>query len=129
MEYSGVSNGADGMDFEAPQRAGFRTRLAQRARAALTPIAFLAVCAFFVWHAVHGDRGLQAREARQQHLAAAVAERDRVQAELAAMERRVQGLRGDRLDRDQLDERARTLLNMVAPHEVVIPYGPERRLF
>jgi cell division protein FtsB len=52
-----------------------------------------------------------------------------VQAELAAMERRVQGLRGERLDLDQLDERARQLLNMVGRDEVVVPYGPERRLF
>jgi cell division protein FtsB len=58
-----------------------------------------------------------------------VAERERVQGELAAMERRVQGLRGDRLDRDQLEERARQLLNMIGRDEIVMPYGPERRLF
>jgi cell division protein FtsB len=45
------------------------------------------------------------------------------------MERRVQGLRGDRLDRDQLEERARQLLNMIGRDEIVMPYGTERRLF
>ena len=78
---------------------------------------------------MHGERGLIAKEQRTQQIADAMAERDRVNADLAAMERRVQGLRGDRLDRDQLDERARQLLNMVGRDEIVVPYGPERRLF
>ena len=38
-------------------------------------------------------------------------------------------LRGDRIDRDQLDERARTLLNLVGKDEIVIPYEPGRRLY
>ena len=46
-----------------------------------------------------------------------------------ALERRVTGLRGDRIDRDQLDERARTLLNLVGKDEIVIPYEPGKRLF
>lgn len=95
----------------------------------MLPVMFLAACGYFVWHAIHGERGLIAREERLQQIAEATAERERVQTELAAMERRVMGLRGDRLDRDQLEERARQLLNMVGRDEIVIPYGPERRLF
>jgi cell division protein FtsB len=41
----------------------------------------------------------------------------------------VRGLRGELVDRDQLDERARQLLNLVGKDEVVVPYGPDRRLF
>ena len=70
-----------------------------------------------------------AKDERAERIAIALAERDRVQGDLAAMERRVQGLRGDLIDRDQLEERARQLLNMVGRDEVVVPYGPERRLF
>jgi len=103
--------------------------IGRRLRAVALPALFLACCGYFVWHAIHGERGLLAKDDRQDRIAQAVAERDRVQAELAAMERRVQGLRGDRLDRDQLDERARQLLNMVGRDEIVVPYGPERRLF
>ena len=103
--------------------------IGRQLRAAVLPALFLACCGYFVWHAVHGERGLIAKEQRQQQIADASTERDRVQGELAAMERRVQGLRGDRLDRDQLDERARQLLNMVGRDEIVVPYGPERRLF
>ena len=45
------------------------------------------------------------------------------------MERRIAGLRGERIDRDQLDERARMLLNLVGKDELVIPYEPGKRLF
>ncbi len=95
----------------------------------MLPVLFLACCGYFAWHAVNGERGLVAMEQRSQQIADATAERTRVLAELAAMERRVHGLRGERLDRDQLDERARQLLNMVGQHEIVVPYGAERRLF
>jgi cell division protein FtsB len=95
----------------------------------MLPVLFLACCGYFGWHAVHGERGLAAMEERTRQIADATAERERVMADLAAMERRVNGLRGERLDRDQLDERARQLLNMVGRHDIVVPYGPERRLF
>ncbi|MBR0682416.1 septum formation initiator protein [Roseomonas eburnea] len=93
------------------------------------PSLFLAVSGYFVWHAMHGERGLIAREQRFADIAAARAELGRAEAEREAMERRVSGLRGERLDRDQLDERARALLNMVGRDEVVVPYPPERRLY
>ena len=118
-----------GDDFVAEERAGILARIGRLLRSAILPAAFLACCGYCVWHALHGERGLWAKAERQDRVAAAVAERDRVQAELVAMERRVQGLRGERLDPDQLEERARQLLNMVGRDEVVVPYGPERRLF
>lgn len=116
-------------DYAPVERKGVLAWIGRRLRAAALPALFLACCGYFVWHAVHGERGLLAKDERQEQIAQAMAERDRVQAELAAMERRVQGLRGDRLDRDQLDERARQLLNMVGRDEIVVPYGPDRRLF
>jgi cell division protein FtsB len=115
-------------DFET-ERSGVLAWFGRKLRALVLPSLFLACCGYFVWHAIHGERGLLAKEQRAQQIAEATAERERVQGELAAMERRVQGLRGDRLDRDQLDERARQLLNMVGKDEIVVPYGPERRLF
>ena len=95
----------------------------------LVPALFLAVSGYFVWHAVHGERGLMARDKRQADIVSARAELTRAETERGAMERRVAGLRGDRLDRDQLEERARSLLNMVGRDEVIVPYGPERRLY
>ena len=95
----------------------------------LVPAVFLAVSGYFAWHAVHGERGLMARDKRHGDIVAARAALQQAEAERDAMERRVAGLRGDRLDRDQLEERARSLLNMVGRDEVVVPYGPERRLY
>ena len=93
------------------------------------PALFIGVSGYFVWHAMHGERGTIARKDRVADIAAARQELQRAEAERDAMERRVAGLRGERLDRDQLDERARSLLNMVGRDEIVVPYGPERRLY
>lgn len=101
----------------------------RRVRDALPPLGFVALCGYFAWHSVHGDFGLLARERRLEDIAAARAVLHRVEHERDAMERRVAALRGDRIDRDQLDERARTLLNLVGKDELVIPYEPGKRLF
>lgn len=93
------------------------------------PCLFMALSGYFAWHAMHGDRGLIAREQRLADIAAARAELSHAEADRDAIERRVVGLRGDRVDRDQLDERARALLNMVGRDEIVVPYAPERRLY
>jgi cell division protein FtsB len=111
------------------ERRGIGAWLLRRLKEAVLPAIFLAACGYFVWHAIHGERGLMTRDQRAQQIVQASADRDRARDELAQWERRVQGLRGDRLDRDQLDERARQLLNMVGKDEIVIPYGPDRRLF
>ena len=49
--------------------------------------------------------------------------------EVEMWERRVTGLRNTRLDRDTLDERARAMLNLAEPTEVVVMYGQGKRLF
>ena len=118
-----------GDDDLGTERAGMVAWMGRFLRALVLPSIFLACCGYFVWHAIHGERGLIAKEQRTLQIAEATIHRDRAQTELAAMERRVQGMRGARVDRDQLDERARQLLNMVGKDEVVIPYGPDRRLF
>lgn len=93
------------------------------------PVILASIAAFFVWHASHGDRGLIAREQRILEIELAKAERDRATAEREAVERRVNAMRGERLDRDQLEERARAMLNLTTREEIVIPYPPGRRLF
>ncbi len=93
------------------------------------PVIFLAVSSYFVWNAMHGDRGLIAREQRMTEIAAARAELARAEADRDAIERRVTGLRSDRIDRDQLDERARALLNMAGRDDIVVPFPPDRRLY
>jgi cell division protein FtsB len=110
-------------------RGSFGRTVKRRLRDAVWPCLFVLLGAYFVWHSVHGSRGLLAREQREQGLATARANLARVEADRAALERRVAGLRGSAIDRDQLDERARALLNMVGRDELVVPYEPGRKLF
>ena len=107
----------------------FGREMKRRVRDALPPLGFAALCGYFAWHSVHGDYGQMAREQRLREIAAARAVLARAEADRDALERRIASLRGERIDRDQLDERARQLLNMVGKDEIVVPYGPDRRLF
>ena len=94
------------------------------------PLVFAGLIWHFAWYAVHGPRvGSLAREAKATEIAAAKVTLAEVETERDTMERKVAGLRGDRIDRDQLDERARSLLNMVGKDELVVPYGSGQRLF
>ncbi len=98
------------------------------ARAAAAPTVFLALVAYFLWSATQGDRGLEASPQRQEELAAALAEQARAEAEVATWERRIAGLR-TRIDSDALDERARAMLNLSDPRDVIVPYDKGQRLF
>jgi cell division protein FtsB len=99
----------------------------RRAKAAIWPVAFLLVAAYFLWNATQGDRGLKVYAERQVDLANAQAELARAEADRAAWERRVAGLRTSRLDSDALDERARAMLNLSDPNDIVVPYGAGRK--
>ena len=94
------------------------------------PLVFAGLCWHFAWYAVHGPRvGSLAREAKAAEIVTARAALAEAEAERDALERKVTGLRGEHIDRDQLDERARALLNMVGKDELVVPYGPGNRLY
>ena len=97
--------------------------------AAVTPAVFLALVGYFGWQATQGDRGLQSYAVRQGELRAQQAELARVTAERDAWERRAAGLKTQRLDRDTLDERARSMLNVADPADIVVPYPAGKKLF
>jgi len=101
----------------------------RRAKAAVPPLVFLLLVAYFIWNATQGDRGLQASVGRREDLKAAQADLARAEADLATWERRVAGLRANRLDPDALDERARAMLNLSDPADIVVPYGQGKRLY
>jgi cell division protein FtsB len=90
----------------------------------IAPAIFLALVGYFGWSATQGDRGLASYAQRQTLLATANAELAKAEAERDAWERRVAGLRNSHLDRDTLDERARAMLNLSDPNDVVVPYAP-----
>lgn len=98
-------------------------------RQAVMPVLLLALLAYFAWHAIHGQRGFRTMQLRESQIAAIEAEIAVLRATRARAERRVLALRGERLDPDTLDERARAMLNLTARDEIVVLYGPGGRLF
>src|SRR5271167_3426764 len=107
----------------------FGREVKRRLRGAIAPVVFLAVTAYFCWNAVQGPHGLKAFATQQAMLQQAQADVAAANAERDAWQRRVRALEGDHLDRDMLDERARALLNLTAPNDIVVQYDAQGRLF
>ena len=101
----------------------------RRIRIALPTVIFLAITAYFGWSATQGDRGLVAYAHRKELQAQVLAERTAAQEERDGWETRVRGLRPQHLNPDTLDERARAMLNLAQPDEVIVKLGPQEKLF
>ncbi len=105
-------------------------RAAKRlAIAAIPPVLFLSLTGYFGWNALRGDHGLRSYALRQQQLIRATADLKAAETERTAWETRVAGLRANHIDPDTLDERARAMLNVADPNDVVVPYGQGNKLF
>lgn len=89
-------------------------------RQAIGPAIGAGVVAYFVYYAVQGDRGLLAMKHLETEIATAESVLQQVKTERERMEKRAQLMRNDHLDRDMLDERARTMLNLSNPRDVII---------
>jgi cell division protein FtsB len=103
--------------------------LKRRARSMIAPTIFLAITGYFGWNATQGDRGLVAYTQRKALLNQVVTDQTAAKAERDAWETRVSGLRARHLDPDTLDERARTMLNLAQPNEVIVKLGSQEKLF
>jgi len=101
----------------------------RRMRDAIAPVVFLSVTAYFCWNAVQGPHGLKSAAVQQALLRQAQADLTATQAERDAWQRRVRALEGDHLDRDALDERARAMLNLANPRDIIVQYDAKDRLF
>lgn len=108
---------------------GFARSVKRRLKATVAPAIFLSLTAYFCWNAAQGDRGLRAAVQQREDLRNAIAEQARAEADLATWERRVASLRTTRLDPDALDERARAMLNVSDPADVIVPMTGRQRLF
>ncbi len=105
-------------------------RTAKRlAQAAIPPLLFIGLTTYFGWNAMRGDHGLRSYALRQQQLIQAKAELATAETERNAWETRVAGLRANHIDPDTLDERARAMLNLADPNDIVVPYGQGNKLF
>jgi cell division protein FtsB len=108
---------------------GLWRAIKRKIRASVAPVVFLAVTSYFCWNATQGALGLKAYALRQQDLLRAQAGLARAQADEAAWAHRVAALQTARIDADALDERARAILNLSEPNEIVVPYAKNDRLF
>lgn len=94
--------------------------LRKRQRHVLLPLLFAVVFGYFAYHMMEGERGVFAFR----HLREEVGKAQETLAEVGTTrktwERRVALLRSQSLDPDMLDERARTLLNVGRPDEIMI---------
>jgi cell division protein FtsB len=107
----------------------FSRELKRQIRLAIVPALLLALTAVFAWQATQGDHGLIMREHRKAQLAQAQENLAAAKAERAMWERKVAGLTPSHLDKDALDQRARELLNLAGPKEIVVQYGQKDKLF
>ncbi len=107
----------------------FARAVKRRAKLTIAPAVFLALVGYFVWNVTQGDRGLKSYAQSQSLLRQAQADLAQAEKERDAWERRVAGLRNQHIDRDTLDERARAMLNLAEPTDVIVSYGPKERLF
>ena len=103
--------------------------LKQRVRIAIAPAIFLSITVYFGWNATQGEHGLVAYAQRQELLRQVVADQTAAKMERDSWEIRVSGLRARHLDPDTLDERARAMLNLAEPTEVIVKLGTQEKLF
>ncbi|MCP8938186.1 septum formation initiator family protein [Alsobacter sp. SYSU M60028] len=82
-----------------------------------------AVVGYFVYHAQHGDRGIETKAALKRRIVELNGDLAELKEQRADWERRVAMLRADNVDRDLLEERARISLNRLHRNEVVIITG------
>jgi len=94
--------------------------LKRRARHAVAPVLGIGIFGYFAFHAIEGDRGLFAYFRLKDQVAEAESTQREVAAIRAELEKRVSLLRPDHTDPDMLDERARQMLNLTQPGEIVI---------
>jgi cell division protein FtsB len=92
----------------------------RRARFAIVPLLCTGVLAYFGYHAVQGDRGMNAWLSLSQQIDRTQNQLALNRAELDRLEKRVTLLRANGLSRDMLDERARDVLGIAHPDDVVI---------
>ncbi|HYH40167.1 MAG TPA: septum formation initiator family protein [Azospirillum sp.] len=93
-------------------------------RQTIGPAIGACIVGYFVYYAVQGDRGLIALKHIEGEIARAEQVLNQVRGERERMERRASLLRADHLDRDMLDERARAMLNLTHPNDIILSLPP-----
>ncbi|MDF1790674.1 MAG: septum formation initiator family protein [Thalassobaculaceae bacterium] len=97
--------------------------LKRRVPKVVGPLMATLLMAYFVYHAVEGDRGLRAWQRLDGEIAQASDVLTDVATERQALESKVARLNPNSLDTDMLEERARLVLGYVPANSVVIGNG------
>lgn len=96
----------------------------RRVRAILFPFFLYSVSgaagAYFVWHAVNGERGLKTKDEYQRKIAGLNEQLQSLKADRALWRHRIELMNGAAIDRDLLDEEARGLLGRVDKNDLVV---------
>lgn len=79
--------------------------------------------AYFIFHSIYGNRGIIAYFKLNHSLEKSFRELEDLRAERVELEHRVKLMRPDSLDKDMLDEQARSVLGVASPQEQV--FKPE----
>ncbi len=100
-----------------------------RFRAFLIPLLLYSlsglVAGYFIWHAVNGGRGLKVKAEYKKQIAELNSQREALKAERATWEQRISLIRGETIDRDLLEEEARSLIGRVHKNDVIVFLGPK----
>jgi cell division protein FtsB len=91
-----------------------------RFRSFLFPLIACGVGGYFVYHLQTGDHGLEARAVLEKRKAVLAGELAGLKDVRARLERDVALLRPESLDPDMLDERARAILNLAHPDDLIM---------
>ncbi len=94
--------------------------ISDRVRSMAGPLMVAGLLAYFGFHSIQGERGILTWLQLDQQIKRTAQLLEASRAEESRLERRVALLRRDNLDPDMLDERARAVLNLAAPGEIVI---------
>lgn len=100
--------------------------LVKRAFRSAPPALLAALTAGFLWSAICGESGTLANAERRHQIAQAKLQLAHAEETEAAMARDVAGLQGPVIDSDLLEIRARQVLGLVRPNDLVMPYEERR---
>ncbi len=99
---------------------GLLDEIRLRARHIVGPVLCLVLVGYFAYHLVNGERGFIALLQLDQQIQEAKANAAILAKERTEVESRVALMRPDQLDPDMLEERARLMLSVGHPDEVMI---------
>lgn len=99
---------------------GLIDELRQRAKHVVGPFIGIVLVSYFVFHTVHGDRGVLALVQMRERLAEAEIRLHHIETEEARWEHKVKLLHPASIDPDMLDERVRLMLGYAEANDQVV---------